>query len=205
MTGTKDARARLLRAAEAMFYEQGIGNTGIDALTARAGVGKMSLYRHFAGKDELVAETLRQRDERHRAWLLPDEPGDPRDRLLGVFDRIADAIEGSGGTFRGCPFVKAVSELEDAGHPAWPVAREHKARLTSALVRLAAEAGAADAGRLAGDLLVLIDGAAVQGVIRQDAAPVRAARRMAALVIDDAMEAGRRVGTRVNDDAMEVE
>ncbi|GAB3978235.1 TetR/AcrR family transcriptional regulator [Actinoallomurus acanthiterrae] len=186
MTGTKDARVRLLRAAEAMFYEQGIGNTGIDALAARAGIGKMSLYRHFAGKDELVAETLRQRDAPHRAWLLPEEPGDPRDRLLAVFDRIADAIESGDATFRGCPFVKAVSELEDAAHPAWAAAREHKARLTSALVRLAAEAGAADADRLAGDLLVLIDGAAVQGVIRQDAAPVRAARRMAALVIDDA-------------------
>ena len=57
---------RLLAAAGVLFYNDGIGATGIDAITAKAGVAKMSLYNNFSSKSELVAAFL---EARHAEWL----------------------------------------------------------------------------------------------------------------------------------------
>jgi AcrR family transcriptional regulator len=190
MTGTRDAGRRALRGAGRLLYEQGVAATGVDALAAAAGVGKMSLYRHFGSKDELVGAALRERDRRHLAWLLPFDGGrDPVARLLGMFDRVAAVADGGG--FRGCPFVAAASELPDPDHPGRVAAREHKERLIASLTSPAAEAGAADPGRLAEELALLLDGATVHAVVRGGGDPVRAARRLAALAIDHAVRGGR--------------
>src|SRR5947209_18464322 len=54
-------RARILAAAGELFYREGIRAVGVDAIAEAAGTNKMTLYRHFASKDELVAEYLRER------------------------------------------------------------------------------------------------------------------------------------------------
>jgi AcrR family transcriptional regulator len=65
------ARERILRAARRMFYERGIRAVGVEAIVSAAGVTKMSLYRHFASKDELVAACVAERIERF--WRMWDE------------------------------------------------------------------------------------------------------------------------------------
>src|SRR3954469_22933035 len=86
------ARERLLAAAARRFYADGVAATGIDTITAEAGVAKMSLYNNFSSKADLVRAYL---DARHQEWLglyqdrLEHADG-PREGVLAVFDAYAD-------------------------------------------------------------------------------------------------------------------
>ncbi|QQS23701.1 MAG: helix-turn-helix transcriptional regulator [Actinomycetota bacterium] len=87
-----------MKAATMLFYRDGIAVTGVDRIAAEAGVGKMSLYRHFDGKDDLVVEVLRRAGRRaSRLVVADDAPGEAQ--VLAVFDRIAGAARKPG--FRG--------------------------------------------------------------------------------------------------------
>src|SRR6478752_1232625 len=104
------ARERLLQAADQLFYAEGIHSVGIDRVIEHAGVAKASLYKHFGSKDELVRAYL---DRRHAARQLRitemlGRYDAPRDRLLGVFEVLADISARPG--FRGCAFVNASAE-----------------------------------------------------------------------------------------------
>lgn len=100
----RPARERILRAAARRFYQEGVTATGIDTITAEAGVAKMSLYNNFSSKADLVRAYL---DDRHEDWLVRyrervgPEP-DPRDGVLGVFDTYIDGADAPPtGGFRG--------------------------------------------------------------------------------------------------------
>src|SRR6201996_6998131 len=97
MAGTRDARQRILEAAADLVTAGGLDAATPAAIAERAGAGKMSLYRHFSGKDELVAEALAHRDLDLRAWLIGD-PADttPREQLLALFDRAARQADRGG-------------------------------------------------------------------------------------------------------------
>ncbi|GAA4330036.1 TetR/AcrR family transcriptional regulator [Streptomyces venetus] len=185
MVGTRDARERVLRSAAALFYEHGIGATGVDVISEHASVGKMSLYRHFPSKDDLVVAVLRFRDETHLDWLLPQSDLDPRRQVAGMFDRIGRAATRPG--FHGCPFVRAGLELP-AGHPGRQVVRDHKARLRARLRTLAQALHAADPAALAWQVVTLVDGAAAECVLQGSGTPARAARAVAMLALDAAAQ-----------------
>src|ERR1700734_3040974 len=119
MPGTRDARQRILDATADLVTRGGIDAATPAAIADRAGAGKMSLYRHFAGKDQLVAEALAERDAYYRAWLTGDPAnGTPRERLLAMFDLAAGVADRLGSRFIGCPFVSARLSLPDDDHPA---------------------------------------------------------------------------------------
>src|SRR5947208_3462598 len=103
-------RARLLAAADELFYEQGIHTVGIDRLLEHAGVAKASLYSTFGSKDALIGEYLAVRFERRRlrieAALAKHQA--PRARLLAVFDALTERVAEK--DFRGCAFVRAAAE-----------------------------------------------------------------------------------------------
>src|ERR1700749_2054552 len=96
------ARERLLAAADELFYRDGVHSTGIDAVIEKAGVAKGSLYYIFGGKDELVPAYPRGRHERFRQRVEEAQRGidDPHDKILALFDALADYI--SLPEFRGC-------------------------------------------------------------------------------------------------------
>src|SRR4029077_5858493 len=97
MAGTRDARQRILEATAELVTVGGLAAATPAAIAERAGAGKMSLYRHFPGKDELVAEALAERDLDYRAWLIGDPAdGTARERLLALFDRTAGRADQSG-------------------------------------------------------------------------------------------------------------
>src|SRR5277367_4816650 len=110
-TRTGSARERLLEAAEELFYEEGVHTVGIDRVIERAGVAKASLYAAFGSKDELVRSYLVARHEARRARIEErlSHYRSPRERLLGVFDAMAESFAEPG--FRGCAFVRASAEV----------------------------------------------------------------------------------------------
>jgi AcrR family transcriptional regulator len=121
------ARDRILAAANELFYWQGIRAIGIDTVIEKAGVAKMSLYRAFPSKDDLVAAYLE--DLNRRYWIWWDEvtgrhPGDPRAQLLAVFQALGKFTRGP--AYRGCAFINAAVEFHDRSHPGHAVAESHK-------------------------------------------------------------------------------
>jgi len=180
------AAERIFEAASEMFYREGIRAVGVDAIAARAGVTKKTLYDKFGSKNELVAAYLRGRDERWRAWLVEgvERRGGPsRERLLSTFDALEEWI-GHGNT-RGCGFVNATVELREEDHPARAVVMEQKRWLGGYLARLAAEAGAEDPEGLADRLLILHEGVNVASSLGMPANAAQKARQAAAALIVD--------------------
>jgi AcrR family transcriptional regulator len=177
MAGTRDARQRILDAAADLVTVGGLGAATPAAIAERAGAGKMSLYRHFPGKDEVVAEALAERDLDYRAWLLGDSADTPpRERLLALFDRAAGVADRLGSSFIGCPYVSARLRMPDDDHPAAPVVVAHKDGMVRELAALLAETGVPDPEQTAQVVLMLLDGAVVHSVIRGDGDPLREAR-----------------------------
>jgi AcrR family transcriptional regulator len=166
-------------AAATLFYREGITATGVDRIAAVAGVGKMSIYRHFAGKDDLVVEVLRKRDAPHLDWLLPmASPGEQQ--VLAVFDRIATAARRPG--YQGCPFVRAALELP-VDHPGRSVVVEHKRRLAERIEHHLRAFGLPAARDAAGVWVTLIDGAATECAVQRSALPARHARDLAEIAV----------------------
>src|SRR6185437_9614653 len=159
-TGRRSARERILATAMDLFYREGIRAVGIDTIIDRSGVAKMSLYRHFASKDELVVAFLEEADRLYwQRWdrAMAEHPGAPRQQLASFFAMLARRLASP--HYRGCPFINTASEFPDRDHPARAVCLAHKRRLRAELLRLSRGMGARDPDLLACQLLLLVEGA----------------------------------------------
>lgn len=186
----KSRRDDLVETALKLFYSGGFNATGIDKILAESGVAKMTLYKHFRSKDELILAVLHRRDEQFRNWLMGEmekAAPDPRGRLLAMFDALEAWFEGRafrGQGFYGCAFINAAGEFGDHAHPAHRAAAEHKRRIVAYLERLCAEAGASDPARLAEQLALLKEGAIATAQVRGRSEAAQLARGMASRMID---------------------
>ncbi len=156
----KPARQRILETASEMFYRDGVRAVGIDSIIARSGVAKMSLYRNFPSKDDLVTAWLEDRNTFFwQRWDRAEAscPDEPRARLEAVLDMVAAAT--SHPKWRGCPFLNTTTEFPEPDHPARRVILSHKSAVRQRLRALSATAGASDPDLLAQQLQLLIDGA----------------------------------------------
>jgi len=155
-------RERIIDAAQALFFEQGIARVTVDAIAALAGSTKMTLYRHFETKDVLVLEWLRLLTEQYSAVLdnlATQWPGQPTQQLLGFARFIAADLAGAG--YRGCPFTNSLAELADPQHLARRLIESHKQRQFQRLAALCQEAGLPDPEGVAQELTLLMEGAQV--------------------------------------------
>jgi AcrR family transcriptional regulator len=156
----KSARQRILETATELFYREGIRAVGIDTIIARSGVAKMSLYRNFASKDDLVVAFLEYRNEIYWQWwdhVMKAHPGDPRQQLSDLFASLTRRVTSP--SYRGCPFINTSTEFPDPAHPARALCLANKQELRRRLKALAQRAGARDAESLADQLLLLMEGA----------------------------------------------
>ncbi|MDR6412046.1 TetR/AcrR family transcriptional regulator [Paraburkholderia terricola] len=184
-TAGPQAQQHLLRAADELFYHEGVRMVGVDAVVERAGVNKMSLYRQFSSKDELVMAYLERKDEQFFGYVersFAKHPGEPAKQLQQYFDDLAvrASIEG----YRGCPFVNVSVEFPDAAHPARQFVFRNKERLLARLTELATGAGADDPVALANALGLLIEGVyAASQTYGPGCGPILAAPKVAAQLI----------------------
>jgi AcrR family transcriptional regulator len=158
-------RERLLDAAGALFYREGVG-VGVEALCKAAGVSKRSMYQLYDSKDALVAASLEHRTALYQALTLPapDDDVPPRARIMGVFERLEESSARP--EYRGCPFVATAIELKDPRHPASVIARRAKDALTAFFRAEAERGGAPDPETLARQLTVVFDGAGARAVVQ---------------------------------------
>lgn len=179
------AAQRILDTASGLFYEHGIGATGVDTVIARSGVAKMTLYKHYGSKDELVAAYLRRRDRRWRERLTAAVGArtGPEERIAAVLDTLDAWLEGEVEAYRGCAFVNAAAELPDPDHPGRRVIADHKRWMRSYLGELAAGLGVRDTGALAEQLFTVFEGATVAAVVDGRARAMGAARGAAEALI----------------------
>jgi AcrR family transcriptional regulator len=178
------ARDRLLQAANELFYAEGIHTVGIDRVIERAGVAKASLYGTFGSKDELVRAYLELRSEtrRERAAKRMERFEGPRDKILCVFDIIAEMAAEP--TYRGCAFVNASAEGPIEGNKVREVCNNHRGWLLGLFSSLARELGAADPKRVARQLCILYDGAVVGASMDRNLESIVDARAMAEALLD---------------------
>ncbi len=178
------AAERLSEAAADLFYRDGIRAVGVDTISEKANVSKRSLYNRFGGKDELVAEYLRRRDETWRVYLqdVTDGVVEPREKLLAVFGAYGEWLVGE--NYRGCAFANAVAELPDPKHPARIVAQRHKEGVKRHLADLASDAEFEEPETLAERLLILLEGATATAAMRRSGESLQEARSLACELLD---------------------
>lgn len=166
-----DTHERIVKAASALFYRQGIRAVSVDAIAEKAGLTKRSLYYHFRSKDELVAAYLEARDrpnlDAFDRWFAEAE-GDAGAKVRAVFGHLARAARSP--KWKGCGFLRSAAELVGMpGHPAIRAANRHKAGFEAWLADRLAAAGAADAEALAQQVRLLMDGAFAVVLLNRDA------------------------------------
>jgi AcrR family transcriptional regulator len=183
------ARQQLLEAAARRFYADGLAATGIDTITAEAGVAKMSLYNNFASKADLVRAYL---EARHEEWLglyrrRLDQAHGPREGVLAVFDAYADHAEQAyEHGFRGCGLLNAAAELP-AGDPGRAVVRAHKEEVEDLMAGHLNEllrSRPAEARALAEHLSFLLEGAVARAGLEGDSTRLHHARQLASALLD---------------------
>lgn len=155
----QSARDRLLATAGRLFYERGFLGVGVDEIVAESGVAKMTLYRHFRSKDDLVVAYLRRADDEFSDWFeraLATER-EPRAKLSAVFRALGVLAQSQ--QCLGCTFQMSASEYPDPSHPAHKIAVAHKREARRQFADLARKAELRDPGKLADQLLLLMDGA----------------------------------------------
>lgn len=162
----RSARARILEAADALFYAEGIRAVGVDTICRESEVTKMTLYRHFSSKDELITAYAEERILKYWTWfdgVMERHPDDARQQLRDLVVAQADRLEDP--HYRGCPFININTEICDPAHPARNVVQRHKEELHARLTALGRAAGARDPGKLADQLLLLLHGSAMSARI----------------------------------------
>lgn len=161
--GAVSGRERVERAAYELFSHRGVRDVGVDTVISEANVAKMTLYRNFSSKDELVLAFLRRRELIWtNGWLRAEvtcRATTPVDRLLAVFEIFDEWFHQP--DFEGCPFVTTMLEFSDRSHPVRRASVAHLERIRGFLRDLAEEAGAADPDGLAHQWHILMKGSIV--------------------------------------------
>lgn len=176
---------KILQAAAELFYRQGIRASGVDAIVKAANTTKMSLYKYFPSKDDLVIAFLRKRDVDFRAWFADQVNGKadtPQAKLLAVFDVIEEwmAIP----EFRGCAFINAAAEFPLEGNPVHQVSAEFYEQFRSYMADLATQSGCHLPQSLAMQLSLLVEGTIVSEQMQRNSGAANQAKRAAIVLIE---------------------
>lgn len=184
-------RDRIIDTATRLFYYRGIPATGVDTISDSAHVAKMSLYRHFRSKDQLILECLQRLDTRYHNWFVEQvrqRADDPAQALLSVFDVLDEWFNSP--HFRGCAFINATVELADPAHPAHAPVLAHKRRNREYLAELARRAGIGDVAAFSRQLMLLVEGSIITALVQRDFDAAKDAKRVAQALLEAARADG---------------
>jgi AcrR family transcriptional regulator len=174
------ARDAILRTADLVFYEQGVGGAGMAEIRDASGVSLRRLYGLYPSKRDLVAAWL---EARHVTWMAWFTGGVERrtDAGAGVVDAIFDTLAAWASTpgYRGCAFLNTAAEAGEIDEAHRRIIADHKLDLIATIARLLGHPAAAEPGTTAQAVGVLVDGAIVQSAVLGSLDPIEAARAAA--------------------------
>ncbi len=162
-----EARQRILETADRLFYQNGLRAVGVDRIIAEAEVAKMSLYKHFPSKDDLILAVLKHREERVLEFFrssMKRHAKKAKTSLRAFFAALKEWFESPG--FRGCAFQNAAVELADPAHPGAEFVRGHKQRFSRFLRNVVEETVGKAAAKAVPAVTLLVEGAIVTAVIQ---------------------------------------
>lgn len=193
----KPPRERLIEAATELFCRFGINAIGVDAVVARAGTAKATLYKLFGSKENLVEAVLEREGCAWRNWFLSGlETGGttPAARMRSIFPLLAEWF--SQDRFYGCPFINAIAEHDKHNDRLRAIAITHKKVVLSRIEDLAREAGASRPEHFAHQIGIIIDGAIVAAMITRDPGVASLAGDAAELLFGELNGVGSRARRR---------
>jgi AcrR family transcriptional regulator len=177
---------KLFQTASRLFYQHGYRAIGVDTLAAESGIGKMTLYRHYPTKDDLIVAYLKDSDELF--WtgfeeITKDAPT-AREKLLVFFEALQEYVLTP--ACYGCPFLNVATEYPETEYPGHQVAIEHKQSVRVRFCQLAKEAGVKKPDVLADQLFLLMDGAYMASRMFGSKNPAAHLAEAAQILIDSA-------------------
>jgi AcrR family transcriptional regulator len=184
-------RQRLVETAARLFYERGLPNIGINEVTDRAGVARMTLYNNFASKEVLALAAFEHQAEARRRMIDAHlgKAATPAAGVAALFD-VAEVLAAQP-RFKGCAFINVALQVADPGGRLHALALDHKLWVRGKFQGLAELARARLPQRLAQQLLALWDGAIVEAYIQGSVEPIEAARQAAKVLLAAAADPNR--------------
>jgi AcrR family transcriptional regulator len=160
------ARERILRTAHELFYRDGIRATGVDKVIAEAGVTKVTFYRHFPSKNQLILAFL---DYRHQRWIswFADAMQRYGHTPQAILPSMAEWF--TNGSYRGCAFINTVVELGDLLPEVRDIARRHKQDMVELIIKVLPPGPQVEEEAIA--IALVIDGAIIRAQFDENAQP----------------------------------
>jgi len=183
-------REKILVTASNLFQTQGINSTGVDKIVAVAGTTKMTLYKYFTSKENLILEVLEKGHHDFQAWLsekLNSNTKKPSEKLQNLFEFIEEWVTSP--NFRGMGFIKASAEFPNEESPVHQLSSAQSQQFRQYISSLASEANIQDADGLALQLSLLFEGAVQAEQMKRGSGAMKYAKKAAKILIDGAIQA----------------
>jgi AcrR family transcriptional regulator len=187
MSSLKD---KILDVSTDLFQTRGINSTGVDTIVAVAGTTKMTLYKYYRSKEDLVLEVLKKSQSDFQDWLdakLNANSKKPSDKIQQLFDFIEEWITSP--SFLGVAFIKASAEFPNEENPIHQLSSKQSREFRQYINQLASEANIKDAEGLALQLSLLFEGAVQAEQMKRGSGAIKYAKKAAKILIDGAIKA----------------
>lgn len=185
-------REKILHVATDLFQTRGINSTGVDTIVAVAGTTKMTLYKYFKSKEDLILEVLQKGHQDFQSWLndnLNRSSKQPADKIQKLFDFVEEWVTSP--DFRGMAFIKASAEFPNEESPIHKLSADHAKEFRNYIATLAVDADINDSESLALQLSMLIEGAIQAEQMKRGSGAVKYAKKAAKILIDSAPKTRR--------------
>ena len=180
------ARDRIFRAATELFYRDGFRGVSVDQIASEAQTTKVTFYRVFESKDDLIAKVLEEHTKQFVDWwdsVVAPFDGDPRRQIEALFDALTAKVC-SKTAKRGSPVANAAVEITDEDHPAKRIIAEHSKHVAERMRALCRALGVAEPDEVGDSLTLLFEGVFAARVLFNNVTQVKAASRAARALLD---------------------
>lgn len=178
-------RDKILSTATDLFQTQGINSTGVDNIVAVAGTTKMTLYKYFRSKEDLILEVLDKSQLDFQTWLdIKLSNKKPNEKIIQLFDFIEEWVTSP--NFSGMGFIKASAEFPVEDNPIHQRSSKQSSEFRQFIAKLALEASIKDADGLALQLSLLFEGAVQAEQMKRGSGAIKYAKKAAKILIDGA-------------------
>ena len=178
---------KILETATDLFHTRGINSTGVDTIVAVAGTTKMTLYKYFGSKEDLILQVLLKNQLDFQSWLsekLNASSKKPNDKIQQLFDYVEEWI--SSPAFIGIGFIKASAEFPNEENPIHQLSHQQSREFRQYISKLATEANIKDADGLALQLSLLFEGSVQAEQMKRGSGAVKYAKKAAKILINGA-------------------